>query len=191
MIISHKLKIIFIHVHRTGGTTLSNILKQELVDNFIVLDQHENAKSLGNSFLEKHRDYKYFGFTRNPWARILSWYSLIHLSKPVGLEEDRKRLEESIENDAVSDFTSPFFHYNTLDYFSDKEGELIVDQIFHYEDLINEISKLFNQLNLPLPEIPILNKTTEKNYSDYYTDKSRSLIAEKCKKDIGFFNYKF
>lgn len=191
MIISHKLKIIFIHVHRTGGTTFTNILRKNLVDNLEILTQHTNAKSINPTFLEKYYDYYIFGFTRNPWDRILSWYSLIHLNNQKSLAEERKRFEEFIENDYASDFTTPFFHYNSLDYFTNKKGELIVDKIFHYKNLEDEIGVLLNKFNLPLTEITVVNETPEKNYKDYYTDKSRSLIAQKCKNDIQYFNYNF
>jgi len=191
MIIAHNLKLIFIHVQRTGGTALSNILRQKLGGNFDILSQHHNAKTLDTIFLENYSDYYTFGFTRNPWSRILSWYSLIHFNNQKSLVEERKRFEEFIELDFAADFTTQFFHYNSLDYFSNKEGKLIVDKIFHYENLENEIRVLFNQFNLPLTEIPLINETNPKNYKDYYTDKSRSLIAQKCKKDIEYFNYNF
>jgi hypothetical protein len=191
MIISHNLKLIFIHVHRTGGTSLTNILKQKLSDNFTVLSQHENGKTLEPTFLEKYNDYFTLGFTRNPWDRILSWYSLLHFNDQKSLAEERKRFEKFIELDCAIDFTKQFFHYNSLDYFSNKNGKLIVDKIFYYEDYENEIEVLFNKFNLSLTEIPVINETSKKNYKEYYTDKSRRLIAEKCKKDIQYFNYSF
>lgn len=55
----------------------------------------------------------------------------------------------------------------------------------------NEIGVLLNQFNLALTEIPVTNETSKKNYKDFYTDKSRSLIAEKCNKDAEYFNYVF
>ena len=191
MIISHNLKIIFIHVHRTAGTSFSNILRQNLTDNFVVLSQHNNIMTLETSFLEKHNDYYIFGFTRNPWERILSWYSLIKMNDKKSLPVERERFEKFIESDSASDFTTHFFHYNSLDYFTNKEGKLMANQIFRYENLDNEVRALFNQFNLPLTEIPVMNKTSTKNYKEYYTDKSLGLIAEKCKKDIEYFNYKF
>ena len=191
MTISHQLKMIFIHVHRTGGTALTDVLRQNLGGDFDILTQHSNVKTLVPGFLEKYEGYYTFGFTRNPWSRILSWYSLIHLNDQKSLAEERKRLEEFIEWDAAADFTTQFFHYNSLDYFSNKKGELKVDKIFQYENFESEVGILFNQLNLPLTEVPIRNETYSKNYREYYTDKSRSLIAQKCKKDIQYFRYSF
>jgi hypothetical protein len=191
MVISHDLKIIFIHVHRTAGTALTNILLQNLDTDFEILTQHSNARSLGPAFLEKHSDYYSFGFTRNPWERVLSWYALIHLNDQKSLAEERKRFQEFIEMDSALDHKMQFFHYNSLDYFSNEKGELLTDQIFKYENLENEIGVLGKKLRFPLSEIPVINETGMKNYKEYYSDKSRSLIAQKCKKDIEYFNYEF
>lgn len=191
MIISHNLKIIFIHVHRTGGTALANTLRPKLIDNFEILSQHSNAKTLEPTFFNKHNDYYTFGFTRNPWERILSWYSLIHFNDKKDIAEERVRLEKFIESDAASDFTTQFFHYNSLDYFTNNKGEIVVDDIFRYENIDKDIRNIFNRLNLNLTEFPIINATSVKNYKDYYTEKSINLIAQKCKKDIQHFNYSF
>ena len=93
MIISDNLKLIFIHVHRTGGTTIGNLLKSHLDNNIKHLSQHENAKTSESYLLDGYNDYYTFGFTRNPWERILSWYSLIHKNKtPSSLRNSKKRL---------------------------------------------------------------------------------------------------
>jgi hypothetical protein len=191
MIVSHDLKLIFIHTHRTAGTTLSNLLVPQLVNNFDIHTQHTNVRTLEATFIEKYKEYYFCGFTRNPWERILSWYSLIYFKDQKSIPEERKRFEKFLETDAASDFTSQFFHYNTLDYFSNTKGEVIVDKILHYADLKNEIKVLFNHFNLSLSEIPLINETSSKNYRDYYTDKSIDLIAQKCEKDIHYFNYTF
>lgn len=109
--------MIFIHVQRAGGTTISNILRENSVASFSNLSQHSNTRTLDDVFLEKYKDYYIFGFTRNPWARILSWYSLVYFNDQKSLPEERKRFEEFIELDSAADLTNPFFHYNALDYF--------------------------------------------------------------------------
>lgn len=191
MIISHRQQFIFIHVHRTAGSSLSNILRPNLVGNHITLDQHSNLKTLGSDFLEKHKDYFTFGFTRNPWDRILSWYKLLHMNQPKELEQDKKRFEEFLLRDQAIDMKIPFFHYNTLDYFSTKDNELINSQIFRYEELQTEVKSLFQQLKFPFAEIPTLNSSDKKDYRSFYTNKSKELIAEKCQKDIQYFHYEF
>ena len=118
MIISDYLRSIFIHVHRTGGTTISNLLKCHLDKDNIYQTQHGNAKTSESKFLDQYSDYYTFGFTRNPYERILSWYSLLHQNQPKSLTEERKRFESFLESDAASDFSTQYFHYNSIDYFT-------------------------------------------------------------------------
>ncbi len=191
MIISHTKKLIFIHVHRTAGTSLRNVLIRKIDDYIDVSPQHSNAITLENDFFDNYNDYYIFGFTRNPWERIFSWYSLIELNNQKSLAEERIRFEKFIEYDHASDFRTIFFHYNSLDYFTNKKGEFIGAKIFRYEHLNKEIKTIVNQFNLQASEIPNINNASPKNYKEYYTDKSRNLIAEKCKKDIDYFNYTF
>jgi hypothetical protein len=191
MIISHTLKIIFIHVQRTGGSALINILKSQFGNHIEILSQHGNAKTSEASMLDEYKDYYTFGFTRNPWDRILSWYSLIHKNDQKSIAVERKRFEKFIELNHADDFISQQFHYNTLDYFTDKRGKLMVNEIFHYENFQNEIWKLLKKLNLSKIEIPVINNTAPKIFQDYYTNKSQELISEKCRKDIKYFNYIF
>lgn len=187
MIISHSKKLIFIHAQRTGGSSTSNVLRSILTDKDEVYDQHSNAKMFEPSFFEQYHDYYKFGFTRNPWERILSWYSLIYFNEKKDLVEERVRLEKFIE----LGFSDHSFHYNTLDYFTNKDGKVIADQIFRYENLENEIGIIAKQFNIKLSEIPKVNVTEPKDYKKYYTDKSRMLIDQKCEKDIQHFNYTF
>jgi len=50
---------------------------------------------------------------------------------------------------------------------------------------------LFTKLGFKLFEIPVINGTVKKDYRDYYTEKSKALVAAKCQKDIDYFNYSF
>lgn len=191
MFISHNLKFIFIHVHRTGGTSITNLLRGQLGNKLEEISQHGNAKTTESYLLEKHPEYFSCGFVRNPYERILSWYSLINKNNVKSLKEEKIRFENFIELNLASDFTNKMFHYNQLDYFTNEKGVLKVHKIFRYENFENQIRELFDYLELPLKDIPKINNTSSKKYKDYYTQKSRDLITQKCKKDIEYFNYTF
>jgi len=72
MLISHRSKFVFIHIHRTGGTTITNLLKIALGNKLIALGQHENVATSEEKRLETLSKYLIFGFVRNPWDRLLS-----------------------------------------------------------------------------------------------------------------------
>jgi len=191
MIISHSQKFIFIHVQRTGGSTMINLLKKQLSDKVEVISQHGNAKSSESYLLENHKDYYTFGFARNPWDRILSWYLLINKNDQKSLAEEKIRFEKFLDLDHSAAPGDQDFHYNQLDYFSDHNGKLYTNKIYRFEDYEKEINSLFTDLDLPMIDIPQMNKTRSKNYRDYYTSKSRQMIALKCQMDIEYFCYEF
>ncbi len=191
MTISHDLKLIFIHVHRTGGSTIRNLLKQELGSKIENISQHGNAMSSESVFLEKHADYFRFGFVRNPWDRLLSWYSLINKWDPLNIELERLRFEEFLELDLSAKQGDDFFHYNQLDYFPLLNDSLNSIKIYRYEKFEDETNEIFGLLGHPLKKIPITNNTSIKDYKDFYTERSKELVKQKCHKDITYFKYSF
>lgn len=191
MIISHELKFIFIHVHRTGGTTVSNILLTQLKGKVKTRPQHENARTADCALIEKYKDYFIFGFVRNPWERMLSWYSLINKHDMRSIAEKKKDFENFLENNLAFKLLDNSFHYNQLDYFTNANNEMLGSKMFRYEHFENELKELFKLLAIAETDIPVINDTSPKNYRDYYTEKSIALINEKCKKDIDYFGYRF
>ena len=191
MIISHSSKIIFIHIQRTGGSSIINLLKQHLGEEIEIVAQHGNARSEENHLLKSHNTYFTFAFVRSPWERILSWYLLINKESQENIEKEKIKFERFLASDSAFKSGDPHFHYNQLDYITDKEGHLYTDKIYRFENYKSEIESLQKTLNLPVVDAQKMNSTWDKEYRDYYTKNSQELIANKCKKDIEYFNYSF
>jgi len=192
MIISHSSKFIFVHVQRTGGNTLSNQLIKTFGTDLEIHSQHGNAQSKEAEILYKHRDYLSFGFVRNPWERMFSWYSLLHKNKSNFIHYEQDRFQTFLTNNLTLNSENSHFHYNQLNYFYDSEGRRLVDQIYRYEQYTTSVKSIYQRLGRPLTcIIPTLNKTSDYRYQDYYTKASRALIQEECAADIQHFGYKF
>lgn len=191
MTISHNFKFIFIHVHRTGGTTITNLLRQNLGNKINVISEHGNAATSEKEMLEKHADYFTFGFVRNPWERMLSWYSLINKNNTDTMVQTRQKFQKFLALDQAFASGDSFFHYNQLDYFPTLHGSYEGIKIYSYEKFEEETHKLFAHLGFELQEIPVMNNTEAKVYKEFYTAKSKELVAQKCEKDIAYFKYSF
>lgn len=191
MTLSHKLKFIFIHVHRTGGSTLISLLKSELGHDVEVLSQHGNAATLEKLQLENHPEYFTFGFVRNPWERLLSWYLLINKESPRPLETDRAEFELFLDEERAAEPSDKYFHYNQLDYFPKNHEAIENFKIFRYENYEQEVENIFNLLQIPKFSIEKHNGTKAIDYRDYYSEKSKLWVEQNCQRDIEFFNYSF
>jgi hypothetical protein len=191
MFLSHHHQFIFIHIHRTGGTTLVNLLRHEIGNKIHCISQHGNALSEEVELLQKYPNYQVFSFVRNPWDRLLSWYALFHKWNPQNMETERKKIERFLENDDAIAVADGSFHYNQLDYLISHHRSIDDIKLFRFETFDASAKSLFEVLELPLFEIPILNNTTKKRYQDFFTKNSKALVAEKCEKDIAYFGYSF
>lgn len=152
---------------------------------------HGNANTREAMQLSKYPDYFVFGFVRNPWERMLSWYRLIHKWSPGSVEHDRMQFQQFLESDGAAAPSDTYFHYNQLDYFPEGYRDLGKVQIFRYEDYNNEVNRLIRQLGLPPMEITRHNGTRSVDHHHYYTEESVRWVRQHCARDISHFNYTF
>ena len=79
MLISDSRKVLFVHVPKTGGVSVEETVKEACPDARKARVPIGRHATLGK--IIKHEpqviDYWTFGFVRNPWARMVSWYSMI------------------------------------------------------------------------------------------------------------------
>lgn len=206
MIISKSKKFIFIHNQKTAGTSIENYLKSSIPDTVDLFPRHVFARE-GRKKLDLEWDeYFKFGFVRNPWDRLVSWYSMIIERPNLGtcnkfwkyVREKSNNFESFIINcsDTVYDEEHGILFpksaaINQYDYFANSDDDLIVDFIGKFENLKNDFNYIQNILKLPHALLPKLNVTINKKYQDFYNDRTKKIVAERFKKDIDFFGYKF
>jgi chondroitin 4-sulfotransferase 11 len=96
MLVSHSHKLVFIHIQKTGGQTVSKVLKENIPDISRFRRKHEFAVDAMEE-LEGWNEYFKFAFVRNPWDRLVSWYSMISDADaaevqqiPLGQKEKRR-----------------------------------------------------------------------------------------------------
>ena len=70
MIINHNKKYVFVHIHKTAGTSISiNMLKSGGI-------KYKNKHSFITELENEYKNYFKFSFVRNPWDRLVSWYNM-------------------------------------------------------------------------------------------------------------------
>ena len=73
MIISHKYKLIFIHIYKTAGTFVTKVLKN-LDEDIENVDVHIKAKDAKNKYSEIWDEYTKICVVRNSWDWQMSLF---------------------------------------------------------------------------------------------------------------------
>jgi chondroitin 4-sulfotransferase 11 len=211
MIISDSTKTLFVHIQKTGGQTIRKVLMDHLPGACEFMGTHDHAawarENLGPAF----DSYYKFAFVRNPWDRLVSWYSMIEqktahcrrnggsqpaqtgnrlwahvLDNAANFDEFIRRCTGTIEDSNGK----RSFCFNQLDYVSDASGKIIVDEIFRYESFHDGCRKLFERLGIKA-EIPHENRSAHSHYAEFYTAETREIVRLRFARDIEQFGYQF
>lgn len=190
---------LFIHVPKTGGTSVVQWMKTNLEC---------------NEFKPKHCTHKYFvgkygqtpwsfAIVRNPWDMLVSVY---HYNKRLQKERLRqarikKRMHKNWDmirlQHSINFFEAGFTHFILS---GPKHWHPYIDQqvyythgvdcILRFENLQKDFQQIQERVGCHSP-LPRLNKSDHKHYSKYYNKVTRNIVADYCSKDIGVFGYEF
>lgn len=138
---------------------------------------------------EQFDSYFKFGFVRNPWDRVVSLYE-----RREGLQfRDQMDFEGFVDWIRYSSSTSVHAvpHRYQLDWFVDPHGDLLADLIGKFEKLSEDWASVAERIGLPT-ELPHTNPGVQrKHYSEYYSNRTRHVVAERFAVDIEYFGYEF
>lgn len=197
--LSHDLRCIFVHIQKTGGSSIRHALHWGHED----ADKHRLARELRVTYGDScWNSYFKFAFVRNPWDRLVSWWRMIEqsaasgrplygfwgfiLSRASSFEEFLMNCDEEYHD---KDGAKWIFR-NQLDYVSDANG-IIVDFVGRCERLQQDFAVVSSRLGLPAMQIPHVNRSEHRHYSEYYSEATRALVAARFARDIEAFGYTF
>lgn len=203
--ISHSHKFIFIHIPKTGGTTVESLLKDYGVllqgrGNFhSIYFKHIPTEKLETMMGDEYQRYFKFSFVRNPWDWLISIYEFCRgFAYPFLYDSEFSSLKVPVEyqNMPFEQWLRWFhetFNMQQSDIISNSKGGLSVDRVFRYENLKTDIEELGAELGLSLKQnIPRLKASNRKPLDHYYNSgKSVDLVQKYFSKDIERFGYKF
>ena len=179
--IDNTRKFIFIHIPRTGGTSIENLLGGG--------DKRSKHESLFS--LEKKVDissFFKFSFIRNPWDITISKYVAPYYRKINKLSN--KSFLYFLENySPAPNEAGDLFH----DYFDPSK----MDFIGRFETREADLDYISDKMGIELdPKFSVKQKEmqrsrSKKHYTEYYNEETKQTVAEKYAKDIEYFGYKF
>jgi hypothetical protein len=205
MLISREKNILFIHIQKTGGVSIAQILRNSVPDASSYLGTHDHALWAKRQLPKTAWDGLFkFGFVRNPWERLVSWYTMIQEQTARQAHQELRlwqyviktasTFEEFIERctNTIEDVDgAKSFAYNQLDYLTDEDGRVLVDFIGRFEHFERDVREVLHRLGLSASEIPHANRTRHDHYSQHYTERTKNIVAQRYARDIDYFGYTF
>lgn len=215
MIISHAHRYVFVHIPKTGGTSLSLALEAKVGKDDILIGDTPKAVKRRNRVkalrakgrLWKHAgladidgvlnpnelaNFTIFTIARNPWDRFVSYYHwLREQSFQHALVTLAKvtRFDDFLQNPAV---VATLQSDQTQDYLTDASGVLRSDLVLRLEHMSKDIARLEELLDLKLGDIPHTNVSQRpRDYRVFYTAEGRDIIGRAYRDDISEFGYEF
>lgn len=194
-------KCIYIHVPKTGGTSIANVLndlkpsrsKSQKLRLHEHVKAHEVKRLIGE---ENWSQYFSFAFVRNPWDLMVSCYHWwLQKADSIYFKQDIELIRQ------LGTFTEFMYSRygqllinecegNLFDWISE-EDKLIVDFVGRFESLQADFNQVCNHLDIEPIELPHTNQTSRRDYRDYYNDATRLMVAKRFQKTIEYFGYHF
>ena len=214
MIISPGRSYIFVHIPKTGGTSMALALEGRVMKDDILIGDTpkakrrrkrlEGAKTVGR--LWKHSTLadidglispeeidRAFVFTlvRNPWDRMVSYY---HWLQAQTFEPPAVNLAKEVDFSTFLNApatqaamrAAPYRHYVT-----DAKGQERCDAFIRLEHLETDGAPLWKHLGFRL-DLPVHNRSNrESDYRQYYSQDDSDLVKSLFDHDIARFGYAY
>ena len=197
--ISLANKFLFVHVPKTAGNSIQNILKDFSEDRIVTKNDQDGIERFGveseNAPINKHSNLKLyidhldsnlyasmfkFGCVRNPWDRMISYYFSPHRKAGKFI---RKEFIELLKRRPTT------ISYLTLD--GTPEGDIGVDYIMRFESLASDFAFICKKIGIGEHRLPHRNASSRKHYSISYDQEMVDLVAAKYSREIEMFGYTF
>jgi hypothetical protein len=201
--IDHKNKFIFVHIPKTGGTSIENSLRSP-INGVSISAKHWTLKDyvLNNTFCS---DYFTFSFVRNPWDMTVSMYYYLWKSNgswPTVWRKKNQHFSKLSFSEWLKDetFKTPVIRSTNVTARGGQDGNLLdwvehnhhkVNFIGRFENLQDDFNIVCDKIGIPRQQLPHINKTKHKHYTEYYDKETKQIVAEKYAKDIEYFGYEF
>lgn len=178
--VDHRLKLIWIHVPKTGGRSIENAINIDA----------KGHRSVRQKKIRAPKDYLSAAFVRHPADRLWSAYNS-------GLQYKRHR--RYMKNfgswetfvDTIDEHYRNIYHTLPMTYWLCIKNKLSVDFIGRFENIHEDYEKLCDILNVPANPLPHLNKSKHIPWQEACNKKCLKKIEQFYRKDFELFNYPF
>ena len=186
---------VYFRVPKCATRTILNYLHQHTQIDF-GFPRHTKLNTGRNIRYDKSwDDLLKFAFVRNPWERLVSAYidKIQGDSLVQGIQLKNYKKKYNTFNKMVQFIKSAKLE-ELNEHFNSQTNLLPLnklDFIGKFENLQKDFNTVCDKIGIPRQELPHINKSKHKSYTEYYDDETRQIVAEKYAKDIEYFGYEF
>lgn len=205
MVLSDTKKFLFIHIPKTAGTSIKQVLQPYGVTDYFGysrgLEQYIQARGrfpphlsyvgAANLLTVDLSSYYKFTFVRNPWDRYVSMYEYFRSDTKHAMHQ---RCLTCSFGDFIEDVIARRATFDTksqIEYVVPPAGMRPVDFIGKVENIENDFAIVCRTLGIEHAELSTLNATHHKHYRSYYDDSLQRKVEEFCRPEIELFGYGF
>ena len=174
--INDKHKFIFIHVPKTGGSSVAQFFAGT------TMPRYKHMLTSADPWMKRGV----------PWDRAVSMYYF-----RVVQSRTRRRCSKNLSFKQFLKHprcAGPRAGIDQTHWLLDDKGNMCMDYVGRYEDLQGSLDYVCDRVGVARGKIPHKTSTKrlrDKDYWEYYDDETRELIAKRFKRDIETFNYEF
>ena len=216
MLLSLKYNFLYVHLAKTGGTSVRATLNRyrwrdpyywpayvcsrisSLTGHKIGCKLPRHAKAICAYEMLPREVYDQlfkFAFVRNPWDLQVSSYHHIKRERPHlmrGHEDFESFLRWKLDPERPYQYHIDTSIERQSDYVVDLHGKVIVDFIGRFENLADDFAHICDRVGIKAPPLAHKRKARDRqSYQKYYTDETAALVAKHFKADIEMFGYSF
>ena len=199
--ICHKYKTIFIHIPKTGGTSVEEMFgfvkyieKYNAFEEIKQPGKHWTARINQYIHGEYWEDYFKWTIVRNPWEKDWSFYNMM---------KSLRYCEKSFK-DFLKENVLPYVNMKSIRSYHEQHLELVhgcqvdycmingepaVDKIIRFENLENEIKTINKTLKTPFKTLRKIRNPQKKDITEDYDQECIDIVAKLRKKDIDYLKY--
>lgn len=201
MPIAHKYKCVFIHIPRTGGTSVEKLLgvhrdwpdvdlevfhgQFDQKEDYLQLQHLSYPEMCAIRDISQTHDYFKFTIVRNPWGRLVSEYYWQKLQESISFENFVSRAVNIVNS--RSKITGAYCHFRPQIEFLSAD----LDRVLRFENYTNEVKEMLLEIEIEAHEIPHFGGTSHMDYTEYYNEKTIASVADIYRQDIQLFGYEF
>lgn len=195
MIIDQSKKIIFVHIPKSGGTSIHKLLENNNEFTVSLWGKIDNKDYAHLSIFDAHTLYplskSYFSFAvvRNPYNRIYSAYKQPYCQLYPNLTFDNF-INNHVSKININNLDPELVHIWPMHVFIVRSNKLVVDFVIRYEQLYKDFEHIKNKFDIK-NTLNHLNKNDEHcdTYINKYSKNQIKLINRIYSEDFEWFNY--